>query len=343
MVARWASTTACRSAGTPFPASCTRAPVPVTTSRAATLSDVRPYPSAREPQALLPIIPPIVQRLCVLGSGPKRSPCGRAAACSAACTTPGSTTAVRASGSIDRTRDRCRLVSTTTPVPTALPAIEVPAPRAVSGTPSSRQTASAATISSGCRGRTTARGRTRYSEASEEYRARARPEPSTSSSPARRSASRRSESAALTRRSVGAAAASPGGRLVLAGLLRLVGLLLGVVHRAVRVLRRTVDRVEDQRVLAGVHEVVLRTCGHDDQVALRHLLGAARDAGLSGAADEGEDLVGVLVHLLADLPARWDRHDHQLGVRAGPEDAAEVRALLCLGRDGPVQNACHGR
>ena len=36
--------------------------------------------SARGPHALLPIIPPIVQRLCVEGSGPNRSPYGAAAA-----------------------------------------------------------------------------------------------------------------------------------------------------------------------------------------------------------------------------------------------------------------------
>ena len=48
----------------------------MSSSSPATLSDVRPYASDREPQALLPIIPPIVQRGCVDGSGPKRTPCG---------------------------------------------------------------------------------------------------------------------------------------------------------------------------------------------------------------------------------------------------------------------------
>src|SRR4051812_4024954 len=50
-------------------------------------------------------------------------------------------------------------------------------------------------------------------------------------------------------------------RLVLAGLLGLVGLLPGLVHRAVGVLRRAVNGVEDQRVLAGVDEVVLPAGG----------------------------------------------------------------------------------
>src|ERR1035437_4624363 len=148
----------------------------------------RPEASAREPQALLPTIPPIVHRLCVLGSGPNRSPCGRAAACSWACTTPGSTTASEDSGSTCRIRVRCRLVSRTTPGPTALPAIDVPAPRTVSGTASCRHTSNAASISSTWRGRTTAWGNTRYREASDEYSARARAESSTSAIPAARRA-----------------------------------------------------------------------------------------------------------------------------------------------------------
>ena len=125
----------------------------------------------------------------VEGSGPNRRPCGAAARCSWACTTPGSTVAVRASGSIARTRLRCLLNSSTTPVPTALPAIEVPAPREVSGTPRVRQTSSVAATSSTSRGRTTAVGVTRYSEASLEYSARVRVLSSTSARPTRRSAS----------------------------------------------------------------------------------------------------------------------------------------------------------
>src|SRR3954453_13084884 len=137
--------------------------------------------------------------------------------------------------------------------------------------------------------------------------------------------------------------ASRGGWLVLARLLGLVGLLLGLVHRAVGVLRWAVDGVEDQRVLAGVDEVVLRARGDDDEVALGDLPGVARDAGLAGAADEREDLVDVLVDLFADLTARRDGHDHQLGLLAGPEHAAEVRALLGLGGDRVVDDGRHGR
>jgi hypothetical protein len=51
-----------------------RSPAAVSMSRLTTLSAARPYLSAREPQELLPIEPPIVARECVEGSGPKRRP-----------------------------------------------------------------------------------------------------------------------------------------------------------------------------------------------------------------------------------------------------------------------------
>ena len=49
--------------------------------------------------------------------------------------TPGSTTAVRLPGSTSTIRLRCRAKSMTMPVPMALPAIDVPPPRLVTGTP----------------------------------------------------------------------------------------------------------------------------------------------------------------------------------------------------------------
>ena len=126
-----------------------------------TLSAVRPYRSAREPQALLPIAPPMVARECVEGSGPKRSPCGAAAAVMSSSTVPGSTSAVCCSGSTATTRLRCFDRSSTRPADRALPAIEVPPPRVTIGAFSSRQTARAATISSALRGNATTSGTTR--------------------------------------------------------------------------------------------------------------------------------------------------------------------------------------
>src|SRR4051812_8217660 len=128
-------------------------------------------------------------------------------------------------------------------------------------------------------------------------------------------------------------------RLVLALLLQLVGLLLGAVHRLVGVLRRAVHRVEHQGVDPVVHEVVLLARRDDHQVALRDVLLLPPDLRLSRAADEGQDLVDV-VHLLADLPARRDGHDHQLGVLTRPQHATEVGALL---GDGGDREVLHGR
>ena len=107
---------------------------------------------------MFPIIPPIVQRLWVDGSGPKRKPCGAAAACNADCTTPGSTRAVCASGSISRILFRCRDVSKINPGPTALPAQDVPAPRVVTGMPTVRAASRTAAVSSTVRGWATACG-----------------------------------------------------------------------------------------------------------------------------------------------------------------------------------------
>ena len=133
-------------------------PSPVTTSRPTTLSEVRPWRSECGPQASLPSMPPSVARLVVDGSGPNRSPCGAAAACRSASTTPGSTVAVRAPGSRSRMRVRCREVSTTTPRPVACPAWLVPPPRSVTGTPRTAQTATAARSASTVRGATTPSG-----------------------------------------------------------------------------------------------------------------------------------------------------------------------------------------
>src|SRR5690606_27839842 len=86
------------------------------------------------------------------------------------------------------------------------------------------------------------------------------------------------------------------------------GLVLGLVHRAVGVLGRAVHRVEDERAGAGVDEVVPGAGRDGDQVARPHRADLAADAGLAGAGDEVEELVGALVHLVADLTALGDGH-----------------------------------
>ena len=103
----------------------------------------------------------MLARACVDGSGPNRSPCPAAAAVMSSRIAPGSTTAVRASGSTESTRFRCREKSSTMPEPTALPAVEVPPPRLVTGRPNRVATPSAAAASSTCLGKTTTLGTTR--------------------------------------------------------------------------------------------------------------------------------------------------------------------------------------
>src|SRR4051794_37469154 len=78
---------------------------------------------------------------------------------------------------------------------------------------------------------------------------------------------------------------STAGRLVLALFLEPVGLFLRLVHCAVRVLRRAVNGVEDERQRALVGEVVLGAGRDHDQIALRDVAGLAADLRLPGAAD----------------------------------------------------------
>ena len=63
------------------------------TSRPRMFCAVVPHTTEWEPQALLPTIPPSVQRLWVEGSGPTRNPYGAATVLRSSSTTPGSTTA----------------------------------------------------------------------------------------------------------------------------------------------------------------------------------------------------------------------------------------------------------
>lgn len=112
-----------RPAGAPDQPVAIRCAVPpyAVTASSVTLSAVVPQATEWAPHALLPIMPPRVQRECVDGSGPKVSPCGRTASRSRSRTSPGWTTAVRAAGSTDTRPFMCRVRSRTTPTPVAWP------------------------------------------------------------------------------------------------------------------------------------------------------------------------------------------------------------------------------
>ncbi len=92
-----------------------------------------PYHTDRAPAELLAIIPPSVARLAVEMSGANRRLCGLSWAFSSSSTMPGSTRAVRRSTSTSNSRLTYLDVSSTTPLPTAWPACDVPPPRSVSG------------------------------------------------------------------------------------------------------------------------------------------------------------------------------------------------------------------
>jgi hypothetical protein len=112
----------------------------------------------REPQLLLPVMPPMVARLAGDTSTGKNRPCGRSQAFRWSSTMPGRTRTRRFSLSSETTSRRCLLVSMTSASPTVWPHCEVPAPRGSTGTPSSLAIWMAVRISSTLRGTTTPTG-----------------------------------------------------------------------------------------------------------------------------------------------------------------------------------------
>ena len=74
-----------------------------------------------------------------------------------------------------------------------------------------------------------------------------------------------------------------------------VGLLLGGEGSLRSVLGRGVDGVEHQRLLTGVAEVVLRSGRDGALVTGLDGVGVALQVRVPGPADEGQDLVAVLV------------------------------------------------
>lgn len=90
---------------------------------------------------------------------------------------------------------------------------------------------------------------------------------------------------------LGLALSRPLGRHIDPLVLFLVSLFFRLVDGGGLVLGRAVDGVEDERVGAGVDELMLGACWHDDQVAGLDILVLARDGGFACTGREGEDLV----------------------------------------------------
>jgi hypothetical protein len=96
------------------------------------------------------------------------------------------------------------------------------------------------------------------------------------------------------------------------------------MDRAVGMLRRRIDGVELEVLVPVISEVVARARRDEDEVLRADLLRLAIEDGRAAAGDEGEHLVPVVVHLLADLPAGGDAHHDELSVRARVEHASEI-------------------
>src|SRR5690606_29775372 len=131
------------------------------------------------------------------------------------------------------------------------------------------------------------------------------------------------------------------GRGAVEMLVRGLRLLLGAVHRAFLVLGRPVERVELERLFARVDDVVTGA-GRDQRRPVALDAGAvAIDDDLALAFLHPDELVDLLVHLLADLTSRRERHQHELQVLAGVEDAAEILVLLGQLFDIPDEALLH--
>jgi hypothetical protein len=108
-------------------------------------------------------------------------------------------------------------------------------------------------------------------------------------------------------------------------LFALVG--LGRLAHVATMLRRTVESVEPQRRAAGVDDVVPCARGNDHRVVVLDGRALAVDPDFALPLLDMEELVVRLVHLLADLFAGLQGHEHELQVLARVEHAAVVGVL----------------
>src|SRR5215211_9288499 len=134
-------------------------------------------------------------------------------------------------------------------------------------------------------------------------------------------------------------AGPPGCSVVLGG----VGLGLGLVDGAGGVLWRGVDGDQAQGAVAGVDEVVAGPGRDQHQVVGAHLGGPGVQDGVGLAVHEHQQLVVLLVDLLADLAAGRDGHGNDLAVLTGGDLAPE--GVVAPGQldDVDVEGIGHGR
>ena len=106
-----------------------------------------------------------------------------------------------------------------------------------------------------------------------------------------------------------------------------IGVGPGVMNRAWGVLRGRVDRVELKLIRPDVDEVVTGARRYVDEPACRDTAVLAVQDRLAFAGREDEDLVDIVVRLLADLAIGRDTHHDDLAVRSRRDDLAKVPVL----------------
>src|SRR5688500_10636280 len=102
------------------------------------------------------------------------------------------------------------------------------------------------------------------------------------------------------------------------------GLGLVLVNDAVAMLGRTVDRVEPERCLAVVDDVMARAGGDDHREIVLDAVVDTIDPDDSAAFLDSEELIAIVMYFFADVAAGRQGHQHQLKVLPGVEDPAEI-------------------
>ena len=100
------------------------------------------------------------------------------------------------------------------------------------------------------------------------------------------------------------------------------------MYHTVAVFRRRIQRVQLQWLAAGIDDVVQRAAGNDDGIIGLDRVTGSVDQYFTLPCLETEELVVTSVDLLADILTWLQRHQHQLQMLAGVQDAAEIGVLF---------------
>src|SRR5690606_11626708 len=102
---------------------------------------------------------------------------------------------------------------------------------------------------------------------------------------------------------------------------------LGRVNDPFAVLWWAVQRVQAQRLIAGVDDIVTCTGRYNDGVVIFNIVGVVIYDDLAFAFFNTEELVVGIVYLCSDFLAYLQGHEHQLQMLSGVEHLPEVAVL----------------